>query len=123
MKLCRNGIVLCLALAGVLVGVALLAGCVRWQEKTVGFYVYAMEPFSVEGYVLPLFGARVAIAGGVSLTLYTNSHGKAVTQLPPGTYQVTASHSGYSPVNRVITLYTLDLGPLYYDFQLAPTGG
>jgi len=97
------------------------SGClgVRWQEKETYILVYEIEPYSSSGYVLPVPLAQVAVSGnGYSSTKYTDSQGKTMFLLSPGTYTVQISKDGYESVSDTITIYTLELTPGYYRFCL-----
>lgn len=100
----------------------LMAGCgVRWQIKDTWIYVYEN---SSQGVTLPLRGALVSVAGeGYTGTRYTNEDGKALFQIPPGTYTVQVSKSGYTTVTDTIAIYTLELTPGRYYYVLVPQGG
>jgi len=98
-------------------------GClgVRWQEKETHILVYEIEPYSSSNYVLPVPLARVAVSGnGYSSTKYTDSQGRAVFLLSPGTYSVQVSKDGYESVSDTITIYTLELTPATFAQALAP---
>ena len=102
-----------------------LAGCsgIRWQMKETVFLVYE-ELYSTEGTVLPISGAQVLVSGeGFSGEKYTDSAGRVVFQLAPGTYTVDISKDGYSTIRDSITIYTLELTPGIYPYGLIPQGG
>lgn len=101
-----------------------LAGCgVRWQMKDTYIFVYEIEPNSPEGYVLPVPLAQVSVTGSVSAVRYTDANGRAHFQLPPGTYTISITKSGYLPLSDTITIYTLELTPGRYVYYLARQGG
>lgn len=104
----------------------LLGGCsgIRWQMKETIFLVYEVEPYSSEGTVIPVPGALVTVSGeSTSGMKYTDSTGQVVFQLAPGTYTVQVSKDGYLPVSDSITIYTLELTPGTYYYELIPQGG
>jgi len=104
----------------------LLGGCsgIRWQMKETVFLVYEVEPYSSEGTVIPIPGALVAVSGeSFSGVKYTDSTGRVVFQLAPGTYTIQVSKDGYFPVSDSITIYTLELTPGTYYHELIPQGG
>ena len=101
-------------------------GCsgVRWQMKETIFLVYEVEPYSSEGTVIPVPGALVTVSGeNTSGMKYTDSAGQVVFQLLPGTYTVQVSKNGYLPVSDSISIYTLELTPGTYYYELFPQGG
>ncbi|MEN3202635.1 MAG: carboxypeptidase-like regulatory domain-containing protein [Atribacterota bacterium] len=100
------------------------SGCgVRWQTKDTYIFVYEIEPNSPEGYVLPVALAQVSVSGNISAVRYTDASGKAHFQLPPGTYTISITKSGYLPLVDTITIYTLELTPGRYVYYLARQGG
>lgn len=104
----------------------ILGGCsgIRWQMKETVFLVYEIESYSSERLVIPLPGAQVVVSGeGFSGVKYTDSAGRVVFQLAPGTYTVQVSKNGYLPVSDSITIYTLELTPGTYYYELIPQGG
>ncbi len=103
-----------------------LAGCsgVRWQMKETIFLVYEVEPYSSEGTVIPVPGALVTVSGeSTSGMKYTDSTGRVVFQLAPGTYTVQVSKNGYLPVSDSFSIYTLELTTGTYYYELIPQGG
>ncbi|MDK2896249.1 MAG: Carboxypeptidase regulatory-like domain [Candidatus Atribacteria bacterium] len=110
---------------GLLVCLLFVSGCsgVRWQMKETVVYVFEIEELSSSNQHLPLAGAQVSISGeGYSATKFTDSEGKAVFQVPPGTYTLQASKAGYRSASEIITLYTLELTTGYYYLNLIPGG-
>lgn len=93
------------------------------MKETV-FLVYE-ELYSIERTVIPIPGAQVVVSGeGFSGVKYTDSTGRAVFQLSPGTYTVQVSKGGYLSVSDSITIYTLELlTPGTYPYELFPRGG
>lgn len=97
--------------------VSVFFGCgVRWQIKDTWVYVYEE---SVQGVTVPLSGALVSLSGEKYTGIkYTDGEGKVLFQVPPGTYVIQVSKSGYTPVTETITIYTLELTPGRYYYVL-----
>ncbi|MGQ9746915.1 MAG: PEGA domain-containing protein [Candidatus Caldatribacteriaceae bacterium] len=106
-------------LGAVILLVVIFLGCgVRWQIKDTWVYVYGE---SVQGVTVPLPGALVSLSGEQYTGIkYTNGEGKVLFQIPPGTYLIQVSKSGYTTVTETITIYTLELTPGRYYYVLQP---
>lgn len=114
----------CISLIVLFAAFLLLSGCgVRWQMKDTYIFVYEIEPNSPEGYVLPVPLAQVSVSGSITAIRYTDANGRAHFQLPPGTYTVTITKSGYASITDTITIYTLELTPGRYVYYLPRQGG
>jgi len=102
-----------------------LAGCsgIRWQMKETVFFGLRRTLFYRRNSASHFWSSSASVGRGFFREKYTDSTGRVVFQLAPGTYTVDISKDGYSTIRDSITIYTLELTPGIYPYGLIPQGG